>query len=506
VFSFGFCDLEFGISLFGNSKKYSLFTIHYSLFLPSMGKRRNKNFLIENLTVTNYAADGKCIIRTDEKVIFVTGAVPGDVVDVFVTKNKKDWAEGFAKTIHTLSPNRVPSFCKHFGICGGCKWQMLPYETQLQYKQQQVKDAIERIANIKTATHLPIKGCAIQKEYRNKLEFTFSNKRYLTTEEIKDTELSNQQNVVGYHAPKFFDKVIDIEHCHLQIEPCNIIRNGVRAFALQHNYSFFDLREHKGLLRLMTIRTSTMGETLMNMVFGENDMLAIENVMQYIANTFTEITCLYYTINLKANDSIYDQTPILYKGNPNIKEKLGEYVFNISPKSFFQTNTTQAVELYNITKQFAGLTGTETVYDLYCGTGSIGIYCSADAGKIIGVETIEDAIEDAKENAKLNNITNAQFFAGDVINICNDNFFKTHGKPDVVITDPPRAGMHTKLIEKLLEIKAPKIVYVSCNPATQARDLFLLKECYDVVQVQAVDMFPQTHHVESVALLVLRDF
>jgi 23S rRNA (uracil1939-C5)-methyltransferase len=469
-----------------------------------MRKRRNKNFLVENQTVTAYAADGKCIVRADNKVIFVTGAVPGDVVDVFVTKSKKDWAEGFAKTIHTLSPNRVAPFCTHFGVCGGCKWQMLPYAVQLQYKQQQVQDAIERIANIKTATHLPIKGCHLEKEYRNKLEFTFSNKRYLTSAEISNTNIKNEQNVVGYHAPKFFDKVIDIQHCHLQIEPCNEIRNGLREFALLHNLTFYDLREHTGLLRLITIRTSTLGHTLVNMVFGQNDAAAIELVMQYLATTFSNITSLYYTINLKQNDSIYDQNPILYKGIAHIQEQLGNYIFNISPKSFFQTNTTQANELYSIAKQFAGLTGTETLYDLYCGTGSIGIYCSDMAGKIIGVETIPEAIQDAKENALLNKVNNTHFFAGDVIDVCTSTFFETHGKPDVIITDPPRAGMHTKLIEKLIEMQAPKIVYVSCNPATQARDLFLLKKMYNVVQVQAVDMFPQTHHVESVALLVLK--
>jgi 23S rRNA (uracil1939-C5)-methyltransferase len=469
-----------------------------------MRKRRNKNFLVENQTVTAYAADGKCIIRAENKVIFVTGAVPGDVVDVFVTKNKKDWAEGYAKTIHTLSPTRVAPFCTHFGICGGCKWQMLPYAIQLQYKQQQVQDAIERIANIKTATHLPIKGCSLEKEYRNKLEFTFSNKRYLTSAEISNTNIKNEQNVVGYHAPKFFDKVIDIQHCHLQIEPCNDIRNGLRAFALEHHYTFYDLREHLGLLRLITIRTSTLGHTLVNMVFGEKNDDAIEHVMQYLASSFPQITSLYYTINLKQNDSIYDLNPILYQGQAHIQEQLGKYIFNISPKSFFQTNTTQANELYSIAKQFAGLTGTETLYDLYCGTGSIGIYCSDMAGKIIGVETIPEAIADAKENATLNKVHNAHFFAGDVIDICTSTFFETHGRPDVIITDPPRAGMHTKLIEKLIEIKAPKIVYVSCNPATQARDLFLLKKMYTVVQVQAVDMFPQTHHVESVALLVLK--
>jgi 23S rRNA (uracil1939-C5)-methyltransferase len=356
---------------------------------------------------------------------------------------------------------------------------------------------------VRTAEYLPIKGCSIDKLYRNKLEFTFSNKRYLTRDELGDETVSPVSNVVGYHAPQFFDKVIDIQQCHLQEEPANAIRNGLREFAHMHQLSFYDLREHKGLLRLIMIRTTTLGQTLVNMMFGEQDDVAIEAVMGYLSS-FSEITSLYYTVNTKGNDSMYNLEPILYKGSAHIQEQLGKYVFNISPKSFFQTNTKQAVELYTIAKEFAQLTGQEVLYDLYCGTGSIGIFCSDAAAKIIGVETIEDAVHDAAINAANNGVQNAEFFAGDVIDICTETFFAKHGKPDVIITDPPRAGMHAALVDTLLTIAAPRIVYVSCNPATQARDLQKLQEKYTVVKVQAVDMFPQTHHVESVALLELK--
>ncbi|MFM2385337.1 MAG: rRNA ((1939)-C(5))-methyltransferase RlmD [Bacteroidota bacterium] len=465
---------------------------------------RRKKVVLENQLVSTYAAEGKCIIKHNEKVIFLTGAVPGDVVDVVLLKNKKDWAEGLVLKHISYSADRVEPFCEHFGVCGGCKWQMLPYTLQAQFKQQQVFDQLTRIGQVRDANYLPIAQAAADRLYRNKVEFTFSTKRYLTREQLNNEAFSADTPVVGYHAPQFFDKVIDIETCHLQAEPANAIRNALRTFALSNGVSFYDLREHTGTLRLMMVRTTVLGETLVNLQFGACAQQEIDMVMEFLASNFPEINSLYYTINTKRNDTIYDLEPVLYKGKPQIQEALGKYVFNISPKSFFQTNTKQAEVLYGIAKDFAQLTGTETLYDLYCGTGSIGIFCSDAAAKIIGVESIADAVEDAKVNAANNNVANANFFAGDVINICTDEFFATHGRPDVIITDPPRAGMHPDLVETLLRIAAPRIVYVSCNPATQARDLQKLQQKYTVVKVQAVDMFPQTHHVESVALLEVR--
>ena len=463
--------------------------------------KRKKNIVIENILVENYAAEGKCIAKIDGKVLFIEGAVPGDNVNVVLGKNKKDWAEARVTKINEYSKERVTPFCEHFGICGGCKWQMIPYVKQLQYKQQQVQDVLQRIGNVKNAEFLPIIGCSINKEYRNKLEFTFSNKRYMTAVELNNDQISNIQNVIGFHAPRLFDKVIDINHCHLQVEPCNKIRNTIREYAYQNNLSFYDIKNNNGFLRNMMVRTSTLGQTLVNIVFGENNLPEIKKLMDFVVLHFPEITSLHYTINLKLNDSLYDQNIILYKGRTTIEEKLEEFIFKISAKSFFQTNTYQAIELYKITRDFADIQPNDIVYDLYCGTGSIGIFCSKNAQKIIGVESVADAIEDAKKNAAFNNLNNTFFYAGDVIKICNNVFFKTHGKPNVIICDPPRAGMHTDLIEKLLEIEAPTIVYVSCNPATQARDLVMLQKKYKVVKVQAVDMFPHTHHVENVVQL-----
>jgi 23S rRNA (uracil1939-C5)-methyltransferase len=465
---------------------------------------KKKNNELFGITVDTYAAEGKSIARVDNKVIFIEGVVPGDVVDIYLKKNKKDWADAGVKKMVSLSPLRIDATCKHFGVCGGCKWQMLPYELQLQYKQQQVQDVLQRIGRVKDAIYLPIKGSGKIYEYRNKLEFTFSNKKYLAFDEL-NTEASPLSDVVGFHAPRLFDKVIDIAHCHLMPEPQNEIRNGIRKFALENEYTFYDIRNNIGFLRNMMLRTTSTGETLVNIIFGANDEKAIANTITYLENTFPQITSLHYTINTKMNDTIYDLDVVTVKGPGYITEKLEQFSFKISPKSFFQTNTGQATELYRITREFAQFTGKEVLYDLYCGTGSIGIFCSEQVSKIVGVESVPEAIVDAKENAKINNLTNTHFFAGDVIKICNDAFFAEHGKPDVVITDPPRAGMHAALVEKLLEIAAPKIVYVSCNPATQARDVALLSEKYKVIKVQAVDMFPHTHHVESVALLELKE-
>jgi 23S rRNA (uracil1939-C5)-methyltransferase len=468
-----------------------------------MSKR--KKFVLEGITVEAYAAEGKCLSRVDDKVIFITGAVPGDVVDLFVTKSKKDYGEAIVQKFISFSKDRIKPQCIHFeqDNCGGCKWQMLPYDLQLQFKMQQVKDVLQRIGRVTDTEYLPIKGCDTPYEYRNKLEFTFSNKRYLSSREINNPEASAVQDVLGFHAPRLFDKVIAIDQCHLMPDFQNQLRNAVGLFTKENDYTYYDHRANTGMMRNMIVRMATTGDILVNIIFKENDPLLIEPLMCFVAERFPQITSLHYTINPKLNDTIYDLPITLYKGAAHIMELLGGFSFKISPKSFFQTNTKQGEALYTIARDFAGLTGSEILYDLYCGTGSIGIFCSEKAAKVIGVETVADAIEDAKENAARNGLKNSLWFAGDVIHICNDAFFAEHGRPDVVICDPPRVGMHRDLVDKLLEIKAPKIIYVSCNPATQARDLALLQASYKVVKVQAVDMFPQTHHVESVALLAL---
>ena len=467
-------------------------------------RKKHKNVVLNNITITDYAAEGKSLARVDGKVIFVSGVIPGDVADIQLGKSKKDWAEGRAIKIVEPSKDRLTPFCKHFGNCGGCKWQMLPYEKQLQFKQQEAEQNLKRIGKIDIPEILPIIGSAKTTAYRNKLEFTFSNKRYLTNEEIGSETAITQQNALGYHAPRIFDKVIDITECHLLDNVNNTIRNTVRDFAAVNNLAFYDIREHTGWLRNIIIRFTTTGELMVNIVINNEDETNRKVLLDHLLAKVPAITTLLYTINPKWNDTIYDLTPQVYFGKGYVIEKLGKWEFMISPKSFFQTNTQQAENLYSVAKDFAGLTGEEIVYDLYCGTGSIGIFVSDLAKKIIGVEVVEDAIEDAKKNAALNNIEHAHFFAGDVIKICNDDFFVQHGKPDVVITDPPRAGMHEKLVKKLLEMESPKIVYVSCNTATQARDIALLSEKYEVVKVQAVDMFPHTHHIECVALLTLK--
>lgn len=464
---------------------------------------KKKKFTIPSLPIERYAAEGKCIARFEEKVIFVEGAVPGDVADVFVYRNKKDWAEAKVNRIVSYSVDRTQPFCEHFGTCGGCKWQYLPYEKQLEYKEQQVKDQLKRIGKVEPETWLPIKGCDQTSFYRNKLEFTFSNKQYLSTAQLKEG-LPFDREVLGFHAPGYFDKVIDIETCHLQPEPSNAIKNFVRAFALENGYSFYDIRQHTGMLRNLMIRVAGTGDVLVNVVFGENDPPRIQSLMEALRDQFPNISSLHYTVNLKANDSLYDQEISCFAGKEFIEEKLEDFRFKISPKSFFQTNTRQAEELYRITRRMAGCTGTEVLYDLYCGTGSIGIFLSKDVKKIVGVETIDDAVKDARLNASWNGIGNAEFFSGDVIHICNDEFFAQHGQPDVVVIDPPRAGCHDKLLQKLLDIKAPVIVYVSCNPATQARDLQVLAQAYRVTLSQAVDMFPHTHHIENVVQLTLK--
>ena len=489
--------------------------------------------VLQNLPVTDYAAEGKALAKQDGKVIFISGAVPGDVADVLLVKNKKDWAEGRVIEIKEYSKERVTPFCRHFGICGGCKWQMLPYEKQLAYKQKEVEQNLKRIGKIDLPDILPIVGGSETIHYRNKIEFTFSNKRYLLAPPppkggIEDSANSllptdsaksyktppvegfEEAGALGFHVPRIFDKVIDIEECFLMDDVNNQIRNTIRSFALDNNFSFYDIRAHIGWLRNIIIRLCSTGELMVNICLNYDAEEDRKKLFDHLLKTVPVITTLLYTINPKWNDSIYDLTPQVYFGKGYAIEKLStgpggkEYTFKISPKSFFQTNTGQAEKLYNITRQFAALSGNEIVYDLYCGTGSIGIFVSGQAKKIIGVEVIEEAIIDAKENAALNDIGHAEFFAGDVIRVCNDEFFSVHGRPDVIITDPPRAGMHEKLVNKLLEIAAPSIVYVSCNTATQARDIGLLSEKYNVEKIQPVDMFPHTHHIECVVLLKLK--
>lgn len=460
------------------------------------------------MRVEDYAAEGKSLARVDGKVIFIEGVVPGDVVDVQLGRNKKDWAEGRPLRFHQYSAERVQPFCSHFGVCGGCQWQMLPYSKQLEFKQKQVSDNLTRIGKVALPAIAPILGAEETRFYRNKIEYTFGNRRFLTREDLGKPEISSAADVAGFHARGFFDKLVDLETCYLQAEPTNALRLAVRDFGRNHGYSFYDIREHRGLLRNMQVRLCTTGELMVNVVFGEDDEERRTALLKHLLERFPQITTLLYTINTKWNDSLNDLVPVVYHGKGFVLEELSVdervYRFKIGPTSFFQTNTRQAEQLYRVTRSFAELTGKETVYDLYCGTGSIGIFVSDLAERIVGVEVIAAAIADAKENAALNGLEKATFYAGDVVDICDDAFFDAHGRPDVIITDPPRAGMHEKLVKKILEIEAPLVVYVSCNPATQARDLALLDEKYAVTKIQPVDMFPHTLHIENVVQLKLK--
>ncbi|MCO5235358.1 MAG: 23S rRNA (uracil(1939)-C(5))-methyltransferase RlmD [Chitinophagaceae bacterium] len=472
-----------------------------------MSRKSSKVRVLERVLAEDYAAEGKSLGRVEGKVIFIEGAVPGDIVDVLLRKNKKDWAEGKAIHFHTLSALRVTPFCRHFGVCGGCKWQMLPYEKQLEYKQNEVEQNLRRLGQLPLPPVMPILGCEETVRYRNKLEFTFSNRRFKPREEMTgDVDPDNKQDdpALGFHAPRIFDKVIDIGTCHLMAEPANIIKNTIRDFSLQQGYPFYDIRQHTGWLRNLIIRISTTGEVMVNISMAFDEVEERRKLLDHLLVRIPSITTLLYTINPKFNDSLHDLTPIVYHGKGYIVERLEDFDFKISPKSFFQTNSRQAEKLYQVVRNFAELTGKETVYDLYCGTGSIGIFVSKMAQKIIGVDVVAEAISDAGENAALNKIGHAAFFPGDVIDVCNDAFFDLHGRPDVIITDPPRTGMHEKLVKKILEMQAPLVVYVSCNTATQARDLHLLHEKYAITKVQPVDMFPHTHHIENVVQLKLR--
>lgn len=477
----------------------------FNEILTALARKRKPE--LKEITVETYAAEGKSIAHLDDgRVLFIPNSIPGDVVNVRLVKNKKSYAEGQVLKLVTPSPVRIKHFCDDFGICGGCKWQMLPYELQLKYKQQQVEDQLKRIGHLELPTIEPIKGSPKQQNYRNKLEFTFSAHKYRTYEELKGIgdEILPPESALGFHAPRLFDKVVPIDKCWLQDEPTNKLLKVLREYSTEHHLSYYNFHTHKGWLRNVIIRVARSGEVLINLVVQEDIKEQLTGILDHLLKEIDGITSLHYTINPKVNDSLYDLDVELYHGKGYIEETLEDFRFMISPKSFFQTNTFQAETLYNITREFAGLTGNETLYDLYCGTGSIGIFCSANAKKIIGIEVVEEAIVDAKKNAELNNLDHCHFFAGDVGKICTDEFFDEHGKPDVIITDPPRAGMHEKLVEQLLRIRAPRVVYVSCNPATQARDLQMLCTDYNILRVQPVDMFPHTHHIENVVLLELK--
>lgn len=471
-----------------------------------MARKKKKQQPLLNVTVSAYAAEGKCVAHLEDgKVLFVEGVVPGDIINAVITKDKKNWAEARVTTLLQKSDLRVDPFCQHFGTCGGCKWQMLPYSLQLQYKQQQVNDQLKRIGHVELPEIMPILGSPDEQFYRNKLEFTFSTQRYRTFEEIAQRdEKFKPEPALGFHAPGLFDKVVEIHTCYLQKEPTNSLLQILREYTESRNLPYYDFRAQDGWLRNITLRVATTGEILVNLVIKRDDEAQRNAILEHIHQSIPGITSLNYSINPKVNDTLTGIDVICWKGAPYIEEKLGDFKFKISPKSFFQTNTRQAEVLYTITRDFAGLTGNEVLYDLYCGTGSIGIFCSGGAKKVVGIELIEEAIADAKENAAINGLEHCSFFAGDVSEVCTDAFFAEHGRPDVIITDPPRAGMHEKLVQQILRMRAPKVVYVSCNPATQARDLQLLDEAYRITKLQPVDMFPHTHHIENVALLELR--
>ncbi|MDF2437965.1 MAG: rRNA m(5)U939 methyltransferase [Bacteroidota bacterium] len=467
--------------------------------------------ILENITVTDTSSDGHSIARTDEYVIFIKGAVPGDVVDLQITRKKSKYREANTIAVKHPSEKRTEAVCKHFGTCGGCKWQNMDYEWQLFYKQKQVTDALTRLAKIELPEIQKIFPSQKVYFYRNKLEYTFSNKKWLTLNELNDKTLvfgeeegQMNRNALGFHIPGAFDKILDIDTCYLQEEPSNAIRNEIKNYALENKLTFFDLREQVGLLRNIIIRSTSTGEWMLIVSFFYNDKENIEKLLNHVSEKFPQITSLQYVINSKRNDTIGDLEIIPYKGNDSIYENMEGLKFKIGPKSFYQTNSEQAYELYKITRDYAGIKNTDVVYDLYTGTGTIANFVAHQAKKVVGVEYVPAAIEDAKINSRINNISNTVFFAGDMKDVLNDAFITENGKPNVIITDPPRAGMHDDVTNKILEIAPERIVYVSCNPATQARDLQLLDAKYKVAKVQPVDMFPQTHHVENVVLLELK--
>ncbi len=460
--------------------------------------------LVEGLEITGVAAEGKSIARWNDLVVFISYGAPGDVADVQITRKKHSYAEGRIVRMVKPSELRVEPFCAHFGTCGGCKWQHLPYPEQLRYKQQQVVDALERIAKVEIPPINTILGSAHRVHYRNKLEFTFSNKMWLTSEQMASGEEFPCRDAAGFHIPGAFDKVLNIERCWLQEEVSNEMRLFVRNYAIEKGYSFYDLRANRGLMRMMMVRTASTGEKMLVVVFGEDDRAAIDDVMTAVNNRFPQLTSLLYVVNTKLNDSLADQRFVLFAGREYIEEEMEGLRFRISPKSFYQTNSLQAYELYKVARRMAKLTGNELVYDLYTGTGTIANFVSRQAARVIGIEYVEEAIDDARLNSRVNGIDNTLFFAGDMKDVLTDDFVAEHGRPDVMIIDPPRAGMHEDVVKVILNAAPARLVYVSCNPATQARDLALLDVLYRVEEIQPVDMFPHTHHVENVVALVRR--
>ncbi len=466
--------------------------------------KNKKNFVLENLEVVDISAEGKAIARHDGLVVFIDGAVPGDVVDVLVYKKKSSYAEARTQRIVSPSAKRTAAVCSHFGTCGGCKWQNLSYDAQLQFKQKYVFDAFTRIGKLSFSEIPPVLPNSETYYYRNKLEFSFSNKKWLTAQQMQETENIANRDALGFHIPGMFDKILDIDNCHLQQEPSNSIRNAVKEFALQRKLTFFDIRNKTGFLRTLMIRTASTGEVMVLLAVYEWLEKELYELLDFLKEKFPDIASLQYTHNSKANDTLQGLDIKTWYGRDHIIEQMEGLRFKISARSFYQTNSKQAYELYKVTRNFAGLTGNEVVYDLYTGTGTIANFVARNAQKVIGIEYVEDAILDAWQNAKENNITNTMFFAGDMKDVLNPDFIAAHGRPDVIITDPPRAGMHEDVVKTILAAAAPKVVYVSCNPATQARDLSLMQASYNIVRVQPVDMFPQTAHVENVVLLGLK--
>lgn len=466
----------------------------------NMARKKKEKTILHNVLIEEVAAEGNAIARVDGKVLFVPQAVPGDVADICVTKSKKNYMEGYVADIIHPSPYRQKPFCIHYGICGGCKWQPLPYRMQLEAKEKQVYDQLVRIGKLDVPEIEPIIGSERQRYYRNKLEFTFSKRRWLLEGENPDEVTGNDRLGLGFHVGRFFDKVLDIKECHLQPDPSNDIRLFIKRHALKNGIEFFDLREHTGVLRNLTIRTASSGETMIILSVTRFDE-KIAELLNAVADNFPQISSVYYFINTKANDSTSDLTAVLYRGKDTIYEEMEGLRFRIGPKSFFQTNSLQAYNLYKVAREFAGLTGKETVYDLYTGTGTIAQFVSSRVSKVIGIEYVREAVEDAAANCRDNGISNCEFFAGDMKDILTGEFLKEHGRPDVIILDPPRAGIHPDVAKTILEAAPERIVYVSCNPASQARDIALLSERYSIGRVRPVDMFPQTHHVENVVLL-----
>lgn len=472
-----------------------------------MARKRKPLPILENITITDVAAEGKALAKVDNLVVFVPYAVPGDVVDLQVRRKKHSYAEAEVIRFHKYSEKRSQPFCEHFGVCGGCKWQCLPYEEQLRYKQKQIVDNLTRIGKVELPEISPILGSKHQTHYRNKLEFGFSNKKWLTQAEVASDKKFDVMDAVGFHIPGAFDKILDINCCHLMDDLNNRLRNGIRQFALDHHISFYDIRGGYGVLRNMMIRNSATHEVMLLLQFSihdEEEKAQAMSVLDYVHDNFKEVTSLLWVNNLKCNDTIGDLEVHTHYGTDFIYETMEDLRFKVGPKSFYQTNTEQAYELYKVARNFAQLTGNELVYDLYTGTGTIANFVAHQARQVIGIEYVPEAIEDAKVNAKINHLDNTLFYAGDMKDILNQDFIEAHGRPDVIITDPPRAGMHSDVIDTILFAAPQRIVYVSCNPATQARDLQLLDKDYKVMAVQPVDMFPQTHHVENVVLLERR--